>query len=164
MVTSSGVILTAGHVAPNIGDVRRISFADGHCAPAKTIFVMPEYDLSLLKILCSTCNAGGKGKGKGKGAANGRKKAAPSVIAGHTFPTVTVVDESTRLRPKNKLVCVGQPGRARASRLEATVGRITAVPKDPMADQSELGALEHDCKSNTACSRTRACMCGFPFI
>lgn len=150
MIAAKGVILTAGHVAPNIGDTRRISFADGYCGSATCVAVAPEYDLALLQIQRHDDAASQKGTGKGKGSRTGKGKGGAAASSGasqsSSFPMVSVADSTaSRLRVKSKLVCVGQPGRARASRLEATTGTITAVPKDPLRDQSELGALEHDC-------------------
>ena len=58
-VSSQGLILTAGHVAPARGSTRRVAFANGCTLPAVCIDVSQLYDLSLLKVTVHTMHVRG---------------------------------------------------------------------------------------------------------
>ena len=81
-VSGEGLILTAGHVAPAVGAVRRVSFASGDTFFAKWIKTAELYDLALLQV--------------------------ESGMAASSFPALKVADQPAPV--KAKLVCVGQPG------------------------------------------------------
>jgi hypothetical protein len=49
---------------------------------------------------------------------------------------------------KEKITCVGQPGRPRGERLEVSEGRVVSVAKDPLCNQDNVdtdGGLVHSC-------------------
>lgn len=116
-VSAEGLILTAGHVAPVVGAVRRVSFASGATFDATCIKTAERHDLSLLRIV--------------------RGKRGPSL------PALRVAEKPAPV--KAKLVCVGQPGVRAKLRLEANVGKCTSQSKDPLAEQIENGGLVHNC-------------------
>ena len=116
-VSGEGLILTAGHVAPAVGAVRRVSFASGDTFFAKCIKTAELYDLALLQV--------------------------ESGMAASSFPALKVADQPAPV--KAKLVCVGQPGVRAKERLEANVGKCTSQSKVPLAEQLEYGGMVHSC-------------------
>jgi hypothetical protein len=116
-VSAEGLVLTAGHVAPTVGAVRRVSFPSGATFSAKCVRTAALYDLALLQVEC------------GK--------------ATRSLPALQVAEHPAPV--KAKLVCVGQPGVRAKQRLEANVGKCTAQSKDPLAKQLECGGMAHSC-------------------
>lgn len=120
-VCSTGLILTAGHVAPSVGAVRRIGFPSGEAYDATCIKTGVRYDLSILKI---------------RETPKQRRKRRRS------FPFVHIA-ELPALR-RDRLVCVGQLGTRSKQRLEANVGRCVSQSKYPLENQLEVGGMVHD--------------------
>jgi len=115
-VTKEGHILTAGHVAPNAGDRRRVTFPSGYSKMAFCLFASERYDLSILQVLDF-------------------KKFAEPIVSIAAQPAAA----------KCKVICVGQPGVRAKQRLEASYGRIVVQSKQPLAPQLESGGVVHDC-------------------
>ena len=120
-VSAEGLILTAGHVAPTVGALRRVSFASGATFNAKCVKTAALYDLALLQVE------------DGKAAR----------AACRSLPALKVAEQPAKV--KAKLVCVGQPGVRAKQRLEANVGKCTAQSKDPLSEQLEDGGMAHNC-------------------
>jgi S1-C subfamily serine protease len=135
-VDSRGVVLTAGHMAPFVGCHCIVAFADGVTFDGICFAVDKEWDLALLQLQPKAQQQLKRKAGKGKG--RGGKKI--------KFPFVSVSAEPPC--PKDKLVCVGQPGRPRGERLEVVTGKVVRIVKDPLCPQNNVdsdGGLEHCC-------------------
>ena len=128
-ISKEGLILTAGHVAPVVGCVRRISFASSMTLMAKCIKTGgTQYDLALLQPIHMQHRMGTRG----------------DVVLTAGFPSLQVAAQPATL--KAKLVCVGQPGVRAKQRLEANVGKCTRRTKHPLSEQHESGGgMAHSC-------------------
>ena len=91
-----------GHVAPSLGDFRVVAFDDGVTYWGESVAVCTEWDLSLLRLQPRVVPKKGNRK-------RGRSK-------GPVFPYVDLSPKPPV--PKDRLYCVGQPGRPRGERLE----------------------------------------------
>lgn len=137
-ISASGQVLTAGHVAPHIGCLRVAAFADGVTFSAQCVAVSETWDLALLQLTPKLHNTN---TGQRKGKKGKCRKAAQ-------YPHVRLSD--TAPAPKDRVVCIGQPGRPRGERLEVVAGRILRIADDPLSDQSQSnddadGGLVHSC-------------------
>jgi S1-C subfamily serine protease len=140
-VDPTGLVLTAGHVAPEVGCFRVVAFSDGVTFWGEAIAVSEEYDLALLKLHTHDM-AWVKKKKKTKKKTKTKRKRTKRA----TFPFAELNDGPPVV--KDKLLCVGQPGRPRGERLELTSGKVEAVIKDPLSRQDNVdtdGGLVHSC-------------------
>jgi hypothetical protein len=120
-------------VAPSLGCHRIVAFANGITFDGVCIAVSEFWDLALLQL---TPKQAQHGKGK-------RKKARTEKLR---LPFVKL--SATPPVPKDKLVCVGQPGRPREERLEVVSGSVVRITSEPLGEQSNVdadGGLQHCC-------------------
>ena len=139
-VHADGKILTAAHVAPVIGNFQIIAFADGIAHWARCVDVCEKWDLALLDVMTSNVDPPVIGRRRSS------KKQRRAAKARLSLPFVEL--SSTPPTPKDKLVCVGQPGRPRGERLEVSEGRVASVSDAPLSAQDHIeddGGLVHTC-------------------
>lgn len=144
-VSPDGFILTAAHVAPNLGDVRKVAFQDGAIFEARCVSLFSACDLALLAIKsrkffpCISTLSFMNDSGRVTKNCTSKYGKPPGVI---------------KFKRKEKTVyCVGQPGRPRGERLEIVRGEIKSVVKenvciddpDGNSGQFEAGKITHDC-------------------
>ena len=146
-VDPAGLVLTAGHVAPEVGCFRVVAFSDGVTFWGEAIAVSEEYDLALLKLHTNT-DTHDMALVKKKTTKKTKKKTTTKRkrTKAATFPFAELNDGPPVV--KDKLLCVGQPGRPRGERLELTSGKVEAVIKDPLSRQDNVdtdGGLVHSC-------------------
>lgn len=145
-VDPTGLILTAGHVAPTVGALRVVAFADGITHWGQCIAVEQKWDLALLQ-LHPRPNINSATSTKHTARSRKKRQKVDVTTEPQVFPSVVLSRRPPK--PKDVIWIVGQPGRPRGERLEAGKGRVTTLTSDPLATQDNVeadGGLAHSCE------------------
>jgi hypothetical protein len=149
-ISPQGLFLTCSHcVAESVeefdsSDSRWLLFASGRVVEAKCVAWDPKRDLALLRVISAQPNTMAPST-----------DSKPSVNSSEGFPSVALATSPTR--PNGDLACVGHPGsedlesslpgvKTNYDVLHVSTGAFRGYAEgQDLQDNSEIGALQHDC-------------------
>lgn len=151
-IAPEGVLLTCSHCVAESRDELDLEkphwliFASGRIVSAKCIAWDPARDLALLRVVASQTDASGSSVVASNPPCDAGSSAFPSVVAGDSMPAMNA-----------RLVCIGHPGsedleaeelgvKTDYDVLHVSTGRFRGhIEGQDLQDNSEIGALQHDC-------------------